>query len=217
MMRIITVQMIMLFLLLPMSVGAQSFQSFFDTQNEKINDPTPHAPIITKIGHEVLRLCGDWESAVSQVEFLKMLSGKHGDELLNLLQIRMNNDGLSLNVMRGILYKDNGERLKIDFTKIWFDANGFRHIFCGEPKANKVAGLHYRGRYLQMQEEGWGGIDLSCHRMQISQPVYTIGIFYQRPNKSKRRSCVKGYSHSLDAEELFLLRLQLPIYWRLKP
>ena len=51
---------------------------------------------------------------------------------------------------------------------------------------------------------GWGGIDLSCHRMQVSQPVYTIGIFYERPNKSKGRSCVKGYSHSLDAEELFI-------------
>ncbi|MEH6631921.1 MAG: EndoU domain-containing protein [Halopseudomonas aestusnigri] len=204
MMRAHTTLMVIFFLLLFTPVKAQSFQPFFDDENEKAIDPTPNAPVITPFGKEVLKLCGDWGSQVSERGFLQALSGSSGEEVLNVLQVRMRKEDLSLNLSAKYSLWSLAEKKRNELGLIWFGANGFRHIFCGEPKRKKIGGLHYRGRYLQMQKEGWGGLDISCHKMQISPPVYTIGVFYQRSNKTKGRACVKGYSHSLDAEELFV-------------
>ncbi len=191
-------------LFLPSIAKASDFSPIFDQLDQGASDPTPAPPQISDFGQVLLKVCGDWGSPVSEKDFLKALNGSSGEKVLSGLQIRMRKEDLSLNLSAKYSLWSLAEKMRNELGRIWFDANGFRHIFCGEPKSKKIGGLHYRGRYLQMQEEGWGGLDVSCHKMQISPPVYTIGVFYQRPNKSKGRSCVKGYSHSLDAEELFV-------------
>ncbi len=172
------------------------YQPFYDDVDQGLDDPTPQKPVVTQFGTKVLQLCGNWGSRVSPDRFEGELKSPTGMTVLTELRARLDAEGLS--------YSDSKKGMIPLLKKVWFGANGFRHIFCGEPRTKKLGGLHYRGRYLQMQKKGWGGFDASCHRQQISPPVYTIGLFYQRPDSSKGRSCVKGYSHSLDAEELFI-------------
>ncbi len=77
------------------------------------------------------------------------------------------------------------------------------HIFCGEPGPKKMSGLHYRGRYLQMQEQGWGGLLPPSEGKEEIVPnlIYTLGIeFDWRGRRVKDR--MKGYVYSLSAEDL---------------
>ena len=44
-----------------------------------------------------------------------------------------------------------------DTIEIWFKRHGFEHIFCGNIHNGKLKGMHYVGRYLQLQEQGLAG------------------------------------------------------------
>ena len=53
-------------------------------------------------------------------------------------------------------------RFKDELTAVWFDAGGFAHVFCGEPRSDQLGGMHYRGRYLDLQEQGIAGLMSGC-------------------------------------------------------
>jgi hypothetical protein len=45
-----------------------------------------------------------------------------------------------------------------DLTAIWFNRRGFEHIFCGDiNNSTTIGGLHFAGRYLQLQNQGIAG------------------------------------------------------------
>ena len=95
-------------------------------------------------------------------------------------------------------------RFKDELTAVWFDAGGFKHVFCGEPAPDGLGGLHYRGRYLQLQELGQAGLMTAaeCRGTEVEQPVYTVGVRYRAPGGGLRSACPKGYPYDLGAREL---------------
>ena len=70
-------------------------------------------------------------------------------------EVRSLYDGLDRSVRGGEVPL---RRFKDELTAVWFDAGGFEHVFCGEPRADELGGLHYRGRYLDLQEQGMAGL-----------------------------------------------------------
>jgi hypothetical protein len=82
---------------------------------------------------------------------------------------------------------------------------GFDHIFCGEPAAGgSIGGLHFRGRYLQLQEQG-----LACRLPNnrgneeiVPGTIYTLGVVMQ-VNGATARQSIKGYGLTLSAEDIF--------------
>ena len=97
------------------------------------------------------------------------------------------------------------DRFRDALTTLWFRAGGFAHIFCGEPGAGGVGGLHFAGRYYEMQQRGWGGLAAaSACRREIAPPVYTLGLHYRRPDGAVGTACPKGYAYGLDAAALLV-------------
>ena len=93
-------------------------------------------------------------------------------------------------------------RFKDELTAVWFDAGGFEHVFCGEPRADELGGMHYRGRYLDLQERGIAGLMTAaeCRATELEPPVYTVGVRYRLPGGGAlRTACPKGYAYDLGA------------------
>ncbi len=91
-----------------------------------------------------------------------------------------------------------------DLTDIWFKAQGFDRVFCGEPKkGGSIGGLHYAARYLDLQNKGLAGRLANNTRNEevIAGAVYTIGAVMKVGNGISQ-STIKGYPYTLDAEEI---------------
>ena len=61
--------------------------------------------------------------------------------------------------------------------------------------------MHFKGRFLQMQQRGWGGL-AACRRSEIDPPIFTIGVEYVTPSGQRELACPKSYSIALDARGL---------------
>jgi hypothetical protein len=181
--------------MVPTSAGAQpDLQPFFDNDARSAAAPPP--PHLGALDEAVLRLCGGWGSRPSAEEFRDLLD----DPALqpDVASIRDRLGGAVL-----------GERLpleafKNELTEVWFAEEGFRHIFCGEPHGENLGGLHFAGRYLEMQQQRWGGLIENCPREEIAPPIYTFGMLYQAPDGGFAKSCPKGYALDLDAADLLV-------------
>ena len=93
-----------------------------------------------------------------------------------------------------------------DLTNIWFKNKGFEHIFCGEIyNENDIGGLHFYGRYLQLQEHKIGGrLPVNPGRQEVIPGViYTMGVVIKQPNRIVR-DVIKGYGYLTNAEELLV-------------
>ncbi|MFC3227500.1 EndoU domain-containing protein [Marinibaculum pumilum] len=156
-------------------------------------DPAPPAPALDALDRAVLDLCGDWGSRPDRAAFRRKLD----DPGLEQPIARLRQD---LEVPAGTPPADFADAL----AAAWFAADGFAHIFCGEPGHGTIGGLHYAPRYLQMQERNWGGLDPACGDMEIAPPIYTIGVRYRRPGGGQGTACPKGYALGLDAHGLFV-------------
>jgi Bacterial EndoU nuclease len=96
-----------------------------------------------------------------------------------------------------------------DLTSIWFQQHGFERIFCGSIRKGKIKGMHYVGRYLQLQEQGLAG-KLTHNQSQeeiIEESIYTIGVLLRYGNQVlvDRRT---GYALVTDAAELLIAATQ---------
>lgn len=160
-------------------------------------DVTPPAPEVSPFGHAVNALCGDFGAKVTPSGFRSMLTA-HPDVLERIRKFT-----------KGRVYSERsaptgrGGYLD-DLTEALFSANGFAHIFCGETsRSGSVSGLHFRGRYLQLQRKG-----VAC-RLPDNRgseevalgAVYSVGVRIHtngRFTESER----KGYGLTLGAEDL---------------
>ena len=107
-------------------------------------------PPLDALDRAVLDVCGDWGSRPRAREFRAMLDRPEVAE-----DVRQLYAALDRSVRGGPV---GLQRFKDELTAVWFDAGGFAHVFCGEPRADGLGGLHYRGRYLQLQELGQAGL-----------------------------------------------------------
>src|SRR5262245_18140597 len=183
-----------------------AFTPFFDNDGRP-NDPTPPPPVLSAFDKAMLDVCGDWGSQPTAAAFRAKLD----DATLatDVDRIYQGLDGRILGERR------EPRQFKDELAGIWFGEDGCRHIFCGEPSEQTIGGLHFAGRYLEMQEKGWGGMAAQCNSTEIVPPIYTFGVNYRAPSGRVRTACPKGYGLNLDAAQILVdatkaIRLMLP-------
>ncbi|MBE9106285.1 EndoU domain-containing protein [Nostoc cf. edaphicum LEGE 07299] len=159
-------------------------------------DITPPPPLLNPFDKAVLKLCGPIGTRVSPNNFKQLLS-YYPDVLQKIQQV----SGGELRPGRR-----NKAQFLEDLTNIWFQRQGFEHIFCGEIyNAKDIGGLHFYGRYLQLQNEGIGGrLPNNQGREEvIPNVIYTMGVVIKQKNRTVT-DVIKGYGYLSNAEEMLL-------------
>ncbi|MFZ1426894.1 MAG: EndoU domain-containing protein [Geminicoccaceae bacterium] len=182
---------------------ASGLRPFFDDVAAGVDDPAPPPPPLEAFDVAVLDACGPWGSRPRARDFRATLDRPE-------LQAGMEQvyAGLGRSVRSGPV---GLPRFKDELTAVWFDAAGFRHVFCGEPSYDELGGMHYRGRYLQLQQEGIAGLMTAgeCRATEVDRPVYTVGVRYRLPRGDTfRTACPKGYPYDLGAQKLLTVATQ---------
>ncbi|MBV6624021.1 MAG: EndoU domain-containing protein [Rivularia sp. (in: Bacteria)] len=178
---------------------------FFDNQDNPVRvnypsgaklDITPPAPKLNSFDKAVLKTCGSIGTKVKPSKFKRLLLD-YPEVLANIQKATKGE------LLRG--RRSKSEFLQ-DLTNIWFKNKGFEHIFCGEIyNANDIGGLHFYGRYLQLQNEKIGGrLPVNPGRQEVIPGViYTMGVVIKQPNRIVRDE-IKGYGYLSNAEELLV-------------
>ena len=182
-----------------------SLQPFFDRVNNPVNvafprgqklDITPPPPQLNLFDQAVLRTCGSIGTRVKAESFKKLLS-QYPDVLQKAQQ-------LSGGELR--LGRRSKSQFSEDLTAIWFNKQGFEHIFCGEINSvTDIGGLHFYGRYLQLQNASIGGRlpNNSQQEEVVSGVIYTIGVVLKQGDR-RVTDTLKGYPYVSNAQEILL-------------
>jgi len=158
---------------------------FFDS--DPATSAQPGAPSLDEFGKSILRACGPIRGRVSENEF-EALIDDHLDELYEYFPQNLKN----------LPHPEIVLKLK----QIWLTHNGFNHVYCGEWEDRTIKGLHYRGRYLQLQSEKTACYTKSLNEEIVDDHIYTIGV--TSTDKANWHS-KKGYALQQSATELFIL------------
>jgi hypothetical protein len=178
---------------------------FFDNEDNPVPvdfpvgeqlDISPPPPKLNPFDKAVLNVCGPIGTRVNANKFKQLLS--YYPDVLQKLQ----------NVTDGELRP--GRRKKAEFledlTTIWFKNRGFKHIFCGEIyNANDIGGLHFYGRYLELQNKEIGGRLSNAQTREEVVPgvIYTLGVVIKQGNQTVT-DVIKGYGYLSNAQEMLL-------------
>lgn len=183
----------------------QTLLPFFDQANNpevhrfpagRPADITPPPPSLTAFDQAVLQACGPIGSKVTANTF-KQLMANH-PEILRQIQAAVGGE-----LLPG---RNTQAEFLDDLTAAWSDRGGFEHIFCGELEGpEKIGGLHFVGRYLQLQNEKMGGrLGNNLNREEVEPGViYTLGVVIKRGNQTWTDT-IKGYPLITDAQEMLL-------------
>jgi len=175
---------------------------FFDNTNNPVSglrfgspaDVTPTAPALNNFDTAVVNLCGAPGTTVSRSGF----------------QTLMNNNPTVLanikNAVGGFLVagRTSDTQFLEDLTNVWFNVEGFEHVFCGEPvQGGSIGGLHFVGRYVQLQNQGLAGrlSNNTSNEEVVANTIYTMGVV-MRVGNGTAQSTIKGYPYTLSAEEI---------------
>jgi hypothetical protein len=175
---------------------------FFDAVNNPVTvgfprnqsvDITPLPPSLSAFDRKVLDTCGAFGSSVSTVSLRRLFTDS--PEVVSRIRTAVGGE-----IFPG---RDSDQQFRDDLLTIWSDRAGFAHIFCGEDDGQKIGGLHFVGRYLQLQEQGIAGRlanNGNQEEVQVGE-IYTLGVEVRLPNRTIRDR-KKGYSYVSSAEEL---------------
>lgn len=181
------------------------FLPFFDNEDNPVPvgfprgqnlDISPLPPQLNKFDQAVLNVCGPIGTKVNSEKF-KQLMRSHPEVVQKLQtatggQLRPGRTGKSDFIQ--------------DLTNVWFRGKGFEHVFCGEIKSStKIGGLHFSGRYLQLQNQGIAGRLPNNDSKQEVVPgvIYTMGVSINN-GKIQAVDTLKGYGYLSNAEELLI-------------
>ncbi|KYC40488.1 hypothetical protein WA1_25535 [Scytonema hofmannii PCC 7110] len=188
------------------SSGSPSLPSgsvpFFDSINNSVSglaygspaDVTPSAPALNSFDTAIVNLCGAPGTVVSRSSFQSTMQ---------------NNPTVLANIkayVGGFLEfgRTSDTQFLEDLTDVWFNVEGFDHVFCGEPvQGGSIGGLHFVGRYVELQNAGLAGrLDNNTFREEvIPNTVYTMGVV-MKVGSGTATSTIKGYPYTLNAEEI---------------
>ena len=158
-------------------------------------DMTPLPPDLSPFDRGVLQVCGNLGSRARAEDFQALLAAH--PQVLHRIKTAVKGEIF--------LGRNTDAEFLTDLTKIWFDRHGFEHIFCGNIHDGQLKGMHYVGRYLQLQEQGIAGkLPDNQHQQEaIAGVVYTIGVLVKYGDRFifDRRN---GYAIVTDAVELLI-------------
>ncbi len=182
----------------------RNLQPFFDhLDNPELHnfpqdvavDITPPPPDLSVFDRDVLAICGELGSRACADNFQALL--RSDPAVLDRIQTAVG----------GKIFGNRNSQAEFlaDLTEIWFKRHGFEHIFCGNIHKGQLKGMHYVGRYLQLQEQGLAG-KLPENQQQeetIDGVVYTVGVVLKHGDRFivDRRT---GYALVTDAVELLI-------------
>lgn len=154
-------------------------------------------PQLGRFDEAVLAICGAWGSQPEAAGFRALFEAR--DLAPQTRQIRAELGSR----IRGRQY-DDPEEFAEALTQVWFAANGFAHIFCGEPGPDRLGGLHYKGRLRQAERAGWIA-RIPCRAETIAPPLVSLGLAWQLPDGAfGGEACPKSFSTELDAAALLV-------------
>ncbi|MCM2322944.1 MAG: EndoU domain-containing protein [Oligoflexia bacterium] len=172
---------------------------FFDRSDEKVVtnviqedgtlqrgeiDITPEPMTVDSLDQEALKACGEFGAKVSVADVRKVIDRLSPDRVKELA---------------ADLPGTNDSELRELLVRAWTGSNGFEHVFCGQPSAKKVGGLHFGPRYHELQEKGQlcrlG--DNVANEEVLPQSIFTIGVTTAVTTDRK-----KGFSVNQNAEDI---------------
>ncbi|MDX2503498.1 MAG: EndoU domain-containing protein [Gammaproteobacteria bacterium] len=192
--------------------AASSFalQPFFD--QDKATRHAPEDPELTDLDLEILELCGDWGAHVEAVDFENMLLKKDNQDVIKRMRQALGD--------RIFSRSSDDKQFVHELRRVWFDQQGFQHVFCGEPDRYNLGGFHYAARYWQAQDMGWAGYrklhknihkrpQAKCQKFYLKEklnpPVFTTSVSYIDPQSGKKQSkCVSGYNRAMHGEAILI-------------
>jgi Bacterial EndoU nuclease len=158
-------------------------------------DITPPPPQLSTFDRAVLQVCGDLGDRAHAIDFKALFRAY--PEVFHQIKIAVDGE-----IFPG---RNTEPEFLEDLTEIWFKRHGFEHIFCGNIHNGQLKGMHYAGRYLQLQEQGLAGRLPNNQQLEetIEGAVYTIGVLLKYRNQLivDRRN---GYALVADATELLI-------------
>lgn len=190
----------------PSTQPGTSLLPFFDTEENPIpvhfpkgaqKDITPPPPTLEPFDQKILTLCGAGFDAPVDPEKFKQLMTFYPDVVRKLKQ-----------AAGGALKPNHSSNTAFiqDLGSIWFNKRAFKHVFCGEKDGKSIGGLHFVGRYLQLQQEGIAGrLDSGGKNEEVVDgSIYTFGAVIKQGDRVVAQSPVKGYPYTLNAQETLL-------------
>jgi hypothetical protein len=159
-------------------------------------DISPPPPPLTDFDQEILKTCGPIGTKLSAPAIKELLS--RYPQIVREAKQQVGGE-----LLPG---RSTEAEFLDDLVAIWSQREGFEHIFCGELEGpQKIGGLHFVGRYLQLQEQGIGGrLANNAGKEEVVPGVlYTLGVVIRQGNRTFTDD-LKGYPYISDGRELFL-------------
>jgi hypothetical protein len=153
----------------------------------------------------VLSVCGGWGRRVDKQVFINLLQDTRHDKV---------GETIYRGVDGTVRTQQSRSRFVAELANIWFSENGFAHVFCGEPSKRDLGGMHFFGRYLQAQQQGWAGyISVTgdqrarekCRKDKesIDSPIFATAIQYT-VNNARNIKCLSGYDTEMNAADILI-------------
>lgn len=170
---------------------------FFDNETPSGQQPdlSPPPPVLTPFDQAVLRTCGALGSKVSIAAFDRLLT--YYPDVVRKAKLAVGGE-----LFPG---RSSDAQFREDLVSVWMNGQGFEHIYCGELEgATKIGGLHFHGRYLQIQQAGGGRLPNNASKEEVVPGVvYTLGVVIRKGNQTYTDD-LKGYPYVTNALEMFL-------------
>jgi hypothetical protein len=189
----------------PLDTGSDNCLPFFDEVDNKVPvgvggevDITPPAPPIEPFGETANTVCGTAGKETTKEEFKQLLLA-HPEVLADLI------DYTGGKVFADRPAHDDQEGYLNDLTEAWYAIDAFDHIFCGEPKSsNSIGGLHYHGRYQQLQASGEACRLPNFGENEVDEEngIYSMGVKMKRADGGWAKFKIKGYGLTLSAVDM---------------
>ncbi len=179
---------------------------FFDQDNNPVTvsvprnrkvDITPVPPQLNAFDRKVLNTCGTFGSKVGTISIRRLLA-----ESPQVVQQIKQAVGGEL-----FLGRRSENQFRDDLVTIWSNRGAFEHIFCGQIRgSNQIGGLHFVGRYLQLQNQGIAGRLPNNSKAEevIDGEIYTLGVEVRQGDRVVTKDSKKGYSYVSNAQEILL-------------
>ncbi|GHM58190.1 MAG: hypothetical protein sL5_03130 [Candidatus Mesenet longicola] len=173
--------------------GDTIFNAFFRLNSFDPGLPSP--PILTKFDERVLKLCGEWGNKPTQDKFVAMLTEPESKDVVNDIYNALEHTVITPDA--------DIDTFIAELSQIWFHKNGFTHIFCGDPKKNRLGGLHFAGRIYEAEKKQWAGVDSEGYKeLSEHNAFFSTGIEFLDLRGEKKRKNASSFDKDLHADDI---------------